>query len=84
MSAKKRVIVLALGCPENRIDSATILEIYKENGYVDTTDIKLADMGAANTCALTTIAEGRFLNAIKRKPYRVIRKLHTRWPWSRI
>ena len=66
MLSKKRVSVSALGCPENRLDSARILEFFEQNGYAQTLEVRTADVVVVNTCALTEIAEKKSLNVIKR------------------
>jgi len=66
MLSTKKAIVLPLGCPENRIDSARILELFKKNGYTETTTVRLADVVVVNTCALTSVAEKKSINAIKK------------------
>ena len=43
MLSHKKVAVLPLGCPENRLDSAQLSEYFKENWYVDTNEIRMAD-----------------------------------------
>ena len=66
MLPREKVIVLALGCPENRLDSARILEFFKQNGYISTSKIRIADIVIVNTCALTEIAEEKSMNVIRR------------------
>ena len=61
---QKKICVITNGCPENRIDSATLLELSKENGWIATSDYRKADMVLFNACGLTEDCQNNSVKTI--------------------
>jgi tRNA A37 methylthiotransferase MiaB len=60
----QKVSVLTNGCPENRIDSARVLDFFIKNGLKSANNFKDADLILFNACALTHYNEVRSLSII--------------------
>ena len=59
------VCVTTNGCSENRMDCARMLEFFRRNGWVVTTDLKEADTIFFNACGLTTFRENNSLKVLR-------------------
>lgn len=65
-----KVYILTNGCPENRIDSSRMEELFRQNNYEVTGAINQADFVVFNSCALTNDMENesiRLIDEIKRR-----------------
>ncbi len=64
------VYVTTNGCPENRIDSARIIKLFRKNSWKVTNDFRKADIIFFNACGLTERSEKyslRIINYLKTK-----------------
>jgi len=57
--------VLTNGCPENRLDAASMKELLLSNGWTISSDIAQADLIIFNACGLTDSNEFKSLNSIR-------------------
>src|SRR5690625_212556 len=62
--AKKRVHLISLGCPKNRVDAELMLGQMKLDGYAITNDPEDADVIVVNTCAFIESAKEESIDAI--------------------
>lgn len=62
--ATKRVHVVSLGCPKNRVDSEVMLGHLASDGYVSTEHAEDADLIVVNTCAFIDAAKEESVDAI--------------------
>lgn len=62
--AKKRVHVVSLGCPKNRVDSEVMLGHLAQDDYVCVDDADEADLLVVNTCAFIDAAKEESVDAI--------------------
>ncbi|MEL6546664.1 MAG: 30S ribosomal protein S12 methylthiotransferase RimO, partial [Myxococcota bacterium] len=60
----KKVHVVSLGCPKNRVDSEVMLGHLGEDGYVHVDDPEVADVLVVNTCAFIDSAKEESVDAI--------------------
>ncbi|MBU1948106.1 MAG: radical SAM protein [Candidatus Eisenbacteria bacterium] len=65
MNSTSSVYVTTNGCPENRIDSARLVEFFKRNGWIITDNLQQADFIFFNACGLTQEAEEYSIKIIK-------------------
>jgi threonylcarbamoyladenosine tRNA methylthiotransferase CDKAL1 len=61
----KKVCIITNGCPENRIDCASMQRYFSNNDYTVTTDLHKADLIVFNACGLTQNSEQSSVNIIK-------------------
>lgn len=62
--SKKRVHLISLGCPKNRVDAELMLGQMTNQGYVVTDDPEDADVIVVNTCAFIDSAKEESVDAI--------------------
>ncbi|MCB9506313.1 MAG: 30S ribosomal protein S12 methylthiotransferase RimO [Myxococcales bacterium] len=62
--APKRVHVVSLGCPKNRVDSELMLGLMRGDGYEVVDDPERADLLVVNTCAFIESAKQESIDAI--------------------
>ena len=61
---KKRVGMVSLGCPKNRVDTERMLGVLSGKGYIITPDEKEADVLIVNTCGFIESAKEESIDAI--------------------
>ena len=52
-----KVVIITLGCKQNKYESDCMARILEENGYDVTENLEVADIYIINTCAVTSEAE---------------------------
>ncbi len=62
--SEKRVYMVSLGCPKNRVDSEVMVGHLDVDGYQVTDDVAAADVIVVNTCAFIDAAKEESVNAI--------------------
>jgi ribosomal protein S12 methylthiotransferase len=60
----RRVHVVSLGCPKNRVDSELMIGMMKRDGYVMESDPARADVLVVNTCAFIESAKEESIDTI--------------------
>jgi MiaB/RimO family radical SAM methylthiotransferase len=63
---KRKACILSTGCPESRLDSARMINLFRANGWIIVDDFREADMILYRTCGLTKITEKESLNTIRK------------------
>lgn len=61
---KRKVAIVALGCPKNDVDSEIMLGLLQDRGYETVPDTALADVVLVNTCAFIKGAQEEAITAI--------------------
>ena len=64
MKANHSVYVTTNGCPENQIDAARVVNLFRKNGWKITNDFRKADVIFFNACGLTGRTEKHSLSII--------------------
>lgn len=64
VSENKKVHIVSLGCPKNRVDSEVMLGHLNNAGYTSAVDPQDADVLVVNTCAFVDEAKQESVNAI--------------------
>ena len=52
-----KIVIITLGCKQNKYESDCMAKILKDNGYEVSENLELADIYIINTCAVTSEAE---------------------------
>ena len=60
----RRVHVVSLGCPKNRVDSELMIGLMRGEGYVMESDPSQADVLVVNTCAFIESAKEESIDTI--------------------
>lgn len=63
-ATKKRVHVVSLGCPKNRVDSELMIGLMQKDGYLLTDSPEDADLIVVNTCAFIESAKVESIDTI--------------------
>ncbi|MBI5182792.1 MAG: 30S ribosomal protein S12 methylthiotransferase RimO [Nitrospinae bacterium] len=64
MTQKKKVGIVSLGCPKNRVDTERMLGILSGRGHIITSEEKEADVLIVNTCGFIESAKEESIDAI--------------------
>ena len=52
-----KVVIITLGCKQNKYESDCMARILGNNGYIVSENLEIADIYILNTCAVTSEAE---------------------------
>ena len=69
-----KVVIITLGCKQNKYESDCMARILENNGYIVSENLEIADIYVLNTCAVTKEAEKKSRQYIAKFNNRKINK----------
>ena len=61
---KRKIAIVALGCPKNDVDSEIMMGMLQDRGYETVGEVASADVVIVNTCAFIKSAQEEAIAAI--------------------